>query len=297
MIRQSSSPHASPVDHSLSRRSLFAAAAGAGAAVALGLGPGLRAASGHPAGRVPGIQLYTLRNAMAEDPLATLTAVAAMSYGAVEFAGYHGHAPATIRGWLDDLGLAAPAAHVNPHDLEANAGALIDQAVTVGHRYLVIAWLAEEDRQTLDDYRRWADVLNRAGDKGREAGVRMAYHNHDFEFQPIDDTLPQRLLLERTDPSLVDFELDFYWVRKAGLAVREVLSWAPERFRLAHIKDIDEDGEIVDPGAGTIDFAALLNSEAGAAIDHPFVEHDHSPDPFRTAALGRWHLSQVLAQG
>jgi sugar phosphate isomerase/epimerase len=294
------SSHIDPPSHGspLSRRSLFGAAALAGAGAALGLGalPGNASAQTHATGgRVPGIQLYTLRGSMAEDAVATLTAVAAMGYGAVEFAGLHGHSAADLRERLDDLGLDAPAGHVDPHVLKADPGPLIEEAVTLGHRYLVVAWLAEEFRQTADDYRQWAEVLNRAGEAARKAGVRMAYHNHEFEFETLDGEIPQRILLAETDPFLVDFELDFYWVRRAGLDIAEVLAWAPERFRLAHIKDMDENGEITDVGSGTIDFAALLNSEHGQNIEHPFVEHDHAPDAFRTAAVGRWNLSRALA--
>ena len=282
----------------MSRRSLFGAAALAGTGAALGLGAASGGALAQPTGapnRVPGIQLYTLRGSMAEDAIATLTAVAAMGYGAVEFAGLHGHSAAALREHLDDLGIDAPAGHVNPHDLKADPGPLIEEAVTLGHRYLVVAWLDEEFRQTADDYRQWADVLNRAGEAARAAGVRMAYHNHEFEFEALDGEIPQRILLAETDPDLVDFELDFYWVRRAGLNIEDVLAWAPERFRLAHIKDMDENGEITDVGTGTIDFATLLNSDHGRNIKHPFVEHDHAPDAFRTAAVGRWNLSRALA--
>ena len=289
----------SPNDSSsMSRRSLFSTAALAGAGAALGMGalPGNASAqTTATTGRVPGIQLYTLRGSMAEDAVATLTAVAAMGYGAVEFAGLHGHSASAMRAHLDDLGLDAPAGHVDPHVLKADPEPLIEEAVALGHRYLVVAWLAEEFRQTADDYRQWAEVLNRAGEAAREAGIRMAYHNHEFEFETLDGELPQRILMAETDPALVDFELDFYWVRRAGLDIAEILAWAPERFRLAHIKDMDTEGNITDVGSGTIDFATLLNSEQGRNIEHPFVEHDHPPDAFRTAAVGRWNLSRALA--
>lgn len=289
----------------LSRRDFLgtAAIAGAGAALSTAPTPGRAQASGTASGtgaasdaRVPGIQLFTLRGSMAEDANATLTAVAAMGYGAVEFAGLHGHSAKALRARLDDLGLDAPAGHIDPHALKADPAPLIDDAVTLGHRYLVVAWLAEEFRQTADDYRGWAEVLNRAGEAAKNAGIRMAYHNHEFEFETLDGELPQRILMAETDPALVDFELDFYWVRKAGLDIADVLAWAPERFTLAHIKDMDPEGNITDVGTGTIDFAGLLNSEHGRYIRHPFVEHDNPPDAFRTAAVGRWNLSRALGE-
>ncbi len=292
----------SEVDHpSLSRRSLLTASASAGALGALGVlgAAGLpesaqATTSGHAMKRATGIQLYTLRGAMSEDPMATLTALAGMGYANLEFAGYHGVAPKDLRARLDDLGLAAPSAHVNPHELKADPMPFIEDALVMGHEYLVVAWLPEEDRQTADDYRGWAEVLNRAGEAAKAAGIRVAYHNHDFEFFEVDGVVPQKLLMEETDPDLVDFELDFFWVRKAGLDIVPILAWAPERFTLAHIKDMDADGNMVDVGTGTIDFAGVLASKEAAHIRYPFVEHDNPPDPFRTAAVAHFHLARAL---
>lgn len=251
--------------------------------------------TGTPVGaRVPGIQLYTVRDSMAEDDIATLTAIAAMGYKAVEFAGYFDRAPENLRSVLDDLGLASPSAHVDARAFRADPGPIIEAASTVGHEYLTIAWLLEEDRRTLDDYRRWADTFNRLGEACRAAGLRFAYHNHDFELLPLDGELPLQLLIEQTDATLVDFELDFFWVVKAGRKVPEVLDWAPGRCTMAHIKDMDAAGNMVDLGAGEIDFATLLASDAAASIRHPFVEHDNPANPMRTAAIGRRQLSAWL---
>lgn len=279
-----------PTSAGFSRRTLLQASA---AAAALAAGPGQVAAAPAPT-RLPGIQLYTVRGSMDQDPVATITALAAMGYGALEFAGYADTDPAELRRLLDDLGLTAPSGHVDPRQMRDDPHRFVDIGGVMRHEYLTIAWLYEEDRQTLDDYRGWAEVLNRAGEACRAAGLRMAYHNHDFELQAIDGVLPFTVLIEETDPSLVDFELDFFWVRKAGLTVPEALSMAPGRFALAHIKDIDADGNMVDVGAGTIDFATLLASEAASSIRHPFAEHDNAPDPFRFAAIARRELSRYL---
>ncbi|MEM1412852.1 MAG: sugar phosphate isomerase/epimerase [Pseudomonadota bacterium] len=286
---------------SLRRRELFAGVASTTTLTALAaLGsPGLAGASAHqekPRGteRKTGIQLYTLRGAMGQDAQATLTALAGMGYANVEFAGHAGHDPKVLRGWIDDLGLVAPAGHVDPNEVRLDPGPAIEAAVTLGHEYIVIAWIPEEQRRTLDDYRRWADVLNRTGEAASTAGIRMAYHNHDFEFVKLDGMMPQQLLMTETDPGLVDFELDYYWVAKAGLDIAEVLNWAPERFTLAHIKDINAAGEIADVGTGLIDFSGLLASEGTAHLRYPFVEHDHPKDEFRSAAISHYGLTKAL---
>ncbi len=279
--------------HSVSRRELLAAGAAAGT-LWLARPRAARAAS-RPTPRLPGIQLYTLRASMADDVAATLEAVAAIGYRDVEFAGYFGHSPADIRRLLGEFGLAASSAHLPLGELRAAPAPLLDAAATIGHRYVTVPWLEPDERRTLDDYRRRADELNRIAEAAHSRGLRLAYHNHDFELAAIDARLPLDVLRERTDPQLVDFELDFYWVTRAGHDVLDVLAQDPSRYALAHLKDIGDDGQIVDVGSGRIDFAAILASPAAAHLQHLFVEHDRPADPFRTAALGRSRLGRILA--
>jgi len=277
----------------MNRREWIAAAGAVGLAVSAGL-PKPAAAQ---TSRVPGVQLYTVRDSMADDVSRTLGAVAGIGYREVEFAGYFGHSAAEIRKLLSRYELTSPSTHVDGSLLRADAGALdklLDDAAEIGHDYVTIAWVEEGARETMADWRRWADDANRLGELCRQRGLRAAYHNHDFEFAPIDGIEPFDFLLRETDPALVDFELDFYWVRKAGLTIEDVLSRAPERITMAHIKDIDAAGTIVDVGTGQIDFAGILNAPAAASIRHAFVEHDHSDDPFRTIAFGHYVLKSIL---
>ena len=283
-------PSAAP----FSRRDFLGATAAATAMAATGTAALAGEEKPTTAGRVPGIQLYTVRGSMEDNVPATLTALAAMGYQALEFAGYANTDPAEIRVMLDDLGMTAPSGHVDAREMRQDPMPMVEAGVTMRHEYLTIAWLREEDRQTLDDYRGWAEVLNRAGEACKAAGMRMAYHNHDFELLPIDGVLPMSVLIEETDPDLVDFELDFFWVHKAGMTVPDVLAMAPGRITMAHIKDMDADGNMVDLGAGIIDFKTLLASEAAATIRHPFAEHDNPSDPFRFAAIARRELSGYL---
>ena len=164
---------------SLSRRRVL------GGSLALGLStliPPALSPSVAATHRVPGIQLYTLRAAMAMDVPGTLQAVAGIGYKEVEFAGYFDQSPQQVRRLLDDLGLVSPSAHVDAHDMHNNPEPLINAAKTIGHDYLTVAWLESKDRQSIDDYKRWADSFNRAGELCRQNGLRLAYHNHEFEF-------------------------------------------------------------------------------------------------------------------
>lgn len=255
-----------------------------------------RPLAGAPVPGQPGIQLYTLRSLMAQDLDATLAAVAAIGYREVEFAGYFDRTPGEIRRRLTETGLSAPATHVD-FPLEGQGWQrTLDDAFTAGHQYVILAWLPPERRAPLDAWRRTADLLNQAGEAARRHGLEMGYHNHDFEFQPLEGRLPYDLLLERTDPALVTFELDLYWISRAGHDPLAYFQKARGRFRQVHVKDMAAGAgrEMVDPGDGILDFPTLLAAAAAAGVRHFFVEHDEPGDPLATARAGHRALHRIL---
>lgn len=269
------------------RRELLAAAGGVAAA-------GLALTADAQARRVPGVQLYTVRDSMAKGVEKTLQALAGIGYREVEFAGYFTHSAKEIREFLARYGLDAPSTHVSGETVLDDPAPFTDLAAGIGHDYVTIAYAQPENRRTIDDYRRWAGVANRLGEACRRRGMRAAWHNHDFEFQPIGGVTPFEVLLAETDPALVDFELDFFWAREAGRDIGEVLAMAPGRFTMAHIKDRNVAGHMVDVGDGTIDFAGILAGADAASIRHCFVEHDAPDDPFRTVAASYYALKSIL---
>ncbi len=277
-------------EHTLNRREVLTAAAAAGAVAGTGI-PDEAAAQTK---RVPGVQLYTVRDSMATDMEKTLRAVAGIGYREVEFAGYFGHNSSEVRGMLDRFGLDSPSTHINAENVEDDPSAFVEHAGIVGHTYVTIAWIQPQNRQTIDDYKRWAAVANRLGEVCRANGMRAAYHNHDFEFQPLEGELPINVLLSETDAELVDIELDFFWVRKAGWEIRDALALAPERMALSHIKDIDPAENMVSVGEGTIDFAGILADPVASGIKHCFVEHDNPEDPFRSVAASHFAMKSIL---
>jgi sugar phosphate isomerase/epimerase len=245
---------------------------------------------------LPGIQLYTLRSLMAQDLEATLAAVAGIGYREVEFAGYFGRPPGEIRRSLAATGLSAPSAHVDFPLEGPEWQQTMDEALAAGHRFVILAWLPPERRAPLDAWRRLADQLNQAGEAARRQGLEMGYHNHDFEFQPLEGRLPYDLLLERTDPALVTFELDLYWISRAGHDPLAYFQKARGRFRQVHVKDMAAGAgrEMVDPGDGVLDFPTLLAAAATAGVRHFFVEHDEPRDPLGTARAGYTALHRIL---
>src|SRR4051812_15464172 len=183
------------------------------AAAGLSLYNSAALAAGRKLSRI-GMQLYTVRRELEKDFEGTLTKVAALGYREVEFAGYFGRRPAEVQSLLKRLKLDSPAAHVSFSELRGDLRAAIDAAHVIGHKYLLLAWTPPEERRTLEQYRRLADLCNEAGARTKREGIQFAYHNHDFEFAPIEGKVPYDLMLERMDAQAVKLEMDLYWTVK-----------------------------------------------------------------------------------
>ena len=261
----------------MQRRQVFHALGAAFAASALGGSAGALAQRR----RVDqvGLQLYTLRKEMGQDFEGALARVAEIGYREMEFAGYFGRSANEVRQALDSNGLNSPAVHVQLGAVRENLQAEIEFASTVGQQYLVVPSVPGNERSA-DDYRSHADALNRAGEECRRAGLKMAYHNHDFEFEPTSGRIPYDILLEETDPELVAMELDLFWIVHAGHDPLEYIAAHPGRFSMLHVKDRDAAGAMVDVGSGMIDFAAIFANADSAGFRHYFVEHDNPGDGF-----------------
>jgi len=243
-----------------------------------------------------GVQLYTVRTLMEKNVEETLRQVAGIGYNEVEFAGYFNRQPSALRQTLDSLGLSAPAAHVGLNDLEGDRLArTLDAASTLGHHYLIVAWMPPEARKTLDDWKSISARFNKAGQAVQARGMQFAYHNHDFEFVPIDGKVPLDVMLEATDPALVKMELDLYWIAKGGGDWRAYFARWPGRFKLVHVKDSagPPEHEQRDVGAGSLPFAQIFAQRASAGIEHFFVEHDQPADPLASITASYNHLKQL----
>ena len=225
-----------------------------------------------------GIQLYTVRREFSRNPEETLTRIAEIGFKEVEFVGYPAGTAKSLRATLDRLGLAAPSGHVSP---DAVWEQTLDEAATLGHRYVVVAWLPEDRRRTLDDWKRTASSFNMIGEIARKAGIQFCYHNHDFEFGRIGDRIGYDVLLEQTDRSLVRLEMDLYWITKAGQDPLAYFAKWPGRFPLVHVKDMDATPRkfFTEVGRGTIDFRRIFAQAKQAGIRHWFYEQDATPGP------------------
>ncbi|NND71567.1 MAG: TIM barrel protein [Rhodothermales bacterium] len=238
-----------------------------------------------------GIQLYTVRDRMHDDVPGTLGDMAAIGYDEVEFAGYYGYAASDIRSMLTAEGLSSPSAHIDLLDLTDSLPQVLDAATAIGHDYIILPWLADNERMTLDDYRLLADQCNTIGEQCQRAGLQFAYHHHDFELAIVDGERPLDILLGSVDAALMKLEIDFFWCVKAGIDPLDLMQRYQGRVKLCHVKDMDSEGQMVNPGEGTIDFALLFAASSKAGIEHFFVEHDEPADPLSTAEIGFDHVT------
>ncbi|MGV7211810.1 sugar phosphate isomerase/epimerase family protein [Bradyrhizobium sp. UFLA05-112] len=251
---------------------------GLAAAAALGAAP----ASGGE-GRKIGLQLYTVRDLLKSDFEGTLRKVARLGYREVEFAGILGPDVGRTRELLRSLDLTAPSLHLDYAGLRDKTASSFETAHSLDSRFVVCPWLDPPVRQTIDDWKRICDDLNRIGELAAGSGLTLAYHNHDFEFRELAGGIqPYDVLLSRTDERVVTLELDVYWATRGGRNAADVLNAYPSRFRLVHLKDMAKDGSTTELGQGTIDFAGIFAAMPASGVQHAFVEQDVSADPLRS---------------
>lgn len=234
-----------------------------------------------------GIELYTVRALMQRDVAGTLAAVAAIGYREVELAGLFDKTAAEMRKILDDVHLVAPSAHVAI--LTGDWNKIIDDAATLGQRYIVCPSTDESDR-TVEGYKRHAAKFNQFGELTHQSNIQFAYHNHDYEFDTVDGIVPYDLLLHECDPRLVQMELDIFWMVKGKRDPLKYFAEYPGRFPMVHAKDMTKSGEMVDVGRGTIDFGAIFRQSSQAGLQHIFVEHDEPPAPLDDARVSYGYL-------
>jgi sugar phosphate isomerase/epimerase len=259
--------------------------------------------------RIPriGMQLYTVRNQLEKDFNGTLAKVAAIGYKEVEFAGYFTRTPQQVREALKASGLVSPAAHVAYGLLTDKWEATLETARAIGHQFLVNPWLDESMRKSLDDWKRIAETFNRAGERSMKAGIQFAYHNHHFEFLPLEGRMPFDLLLEQCDPKLVTIELDLCWITVAGKDPLDYFKRYPGRFPLVHVKGLAKTPEggaaapfpqaipnITDVGTTDIvDWKRIFARSNEAGIRHYFVEHDAANAPFESLKASYDYLTRL----
>jgi sugar phosphate isomerase/epimerase len=257
-----------------------------------------------------GLQLYTVRDEMAKDFDGTLEKVAALGYKEVEFAGYFKKSPQEVKAALATHGLTSPSTHVGYDVLGDKFPEVIEASRVIGHKFIVNPWIEEPIRNQPGAWTRAAETFNHAGEMAKKADIQFAYHNHHFEFVPVDGKKPLELILETCDPALVKIELDLCWAAAAG---QDPVAWFekyPGRFPMVHVKGlkrIPADAakwttappiqqllpDVTDVGPGPIDWARIFSHAKQAGIEHYFVEHDQPASPFDSLAASAKYLETL----
>ena len=234
-----------------------------------------------PAGfKIPnfGIQLWTVKENMMADAKGTLAKLASFGYKQIEsYEGpqgmFWGMGHKGFKTYMDDLGMKIVSSHCdNLTDFDKKS----EQAAAIGMQYLICPHKGTQ--KSLDNYKAFADEFNASGQIAKKHGIKFAYHNHDYSFIPMDGQMPQDVMMQGTDPALVDFEMDIYWVRAAN---EDPITWLkkyPNRFKLCHVKDLiktaNNGHDSCVLGTGTIDFKKILKAGAKYGLDTFFVEQE-----------------------
>jgi sugar phosphate isomerase/epimerase len=257
-----------------------------------------------------GAQLYTVRDLPAADLAHTLAAIRAIGYTEVEtYWDVYTHPAKELRAMISDAGLSVPSGHFNYEGLEAK----IDYAHELGVQYMVCPMIPEHHRDTLADFQHAANQFNNWGAKVKQAGMTLGFHNHNYEFQTFTATTGPTTgfaaLLEHTDPKLVVFEMDCYWITQAGRDPLKMLDRYASRIKMLHLKDrargdfatsqtLDDAAEhFTEVGAGSIDFPHILARAQQNGVQHYFVERDKGSVPaLESLATSYKNLQAILAK-
>ena len=248
-----------------------------------------------------GIQLYTLRDVVPKDPKGVLKQLASFGYTQIEsYEGqqgmFWGMSNTDFKKYMDDLGMSIVSSHCDINkDFEKKSA----EAAAIGMKYLICPWLGPQ--KSLDDYKRHADEFNKRGEICKKNEIRFAYHNHDYSFKPMNGQLPQDVMMNATYASLVDYELDMFWVVTAGEDVEGWLKKYKNRFRLCHVKDRSKTAgtnngqNSVDLGTGSINWPSVLKTAKENGMEYFIVEQEYYPasTPMKSAEANAEYMRRL----
>jgi sugar phosphate isomerase/epimerase len=282
----------------LTRRRFTALTAAAAAALAA---PMKLQAAATRSGLEFGLALYTVRNYL-KDMGAMLDLIHQIGYATIElFPAVYNRPARELKALIESHGLKAPSGHF---DYEVIADK-VDYAAELGLKYMICPMIPRPQWDSLDGFRKAAAHLNHVSAKVTAAGMKLAYHAHNYEFKPIEGSTGFAVLMKELDPA-VRLELDVYWVTEAGQNVLEVMKQNRQRLALMHLKDRKpaaafsfvpgpKGSHFTEVGSGTIDWKAVIGEANRLGVKQYFVEEDVYDLPYEQAIRSSWNYLSKLA--
>ena len=270
---------------------------------------------------LPGVQLYSVADKLAEDARSCVARLAQIGFRRAE--GFDLIQLKSIKPLLDEHGIKVTSSflfwtHITQrYDLAEKINYPwmpsrwgieheIDLAHELGLSNLVHGYLLPEERQSLDDYKRLAERLDRAGEACRIGGLKLAYHNHTFEFEPLEGEVPYEILQSHTQSNNVSFELDVLWCQMAGIDPCVLMQTLGSRLLQLHLKtgrseviplynekELPFDGHDMPLGEGDVDIAKIVTDAHKLGIDELYIEQEFSKDIFKSLARSYGFLRAI----
>lgn len=228
-----------------------------------------------------GLQLYSARDVIGADPKGILKQIAGFGYKKLEsYQGdqgiFWGMTPKEFKAYMDELGMTIVSSHA---DTTKNLEKTAAEAAEAGLSYILQPYIGPQ--KSLDEWKKRADEFNKRGEICNKAGVKFGYHNHDYSFKEMEGQIPQEILLDNTDKSLVVFELDLMWIEVPKYDTAAHLKKYAGRYELCHVKDFVREPKVesTDLGKGIVDYPSLLKLASDSGIAHFIVEQEAYPEP------------------
>lgn len=227
------------------------------------------------------LALYTVRDEVARDYIGTLKKIAKIGYPGVQVSGGGSLSAPELKTVLSDLNLQVAGSHIGLDKLENELDAVLEFNRIIGNKYIVCPWLPEERRKDANAYHQLARVLNDIGKKCKQQGFQLCYHNHSFEFVKFDGVYAYDILFQSTDPTLVQAEIDTYWVQHGGENPAAYIRKYANRCPLIHLKDManDEEKSFAEVGYGILDWDDIFAACKQANAIWYLVEQDTCQRP------------------
>lgn len=258
-----------------------------------------------------GLQLFTMRDDMGKDPVASLKRIASIGYQDLETYGYdpahntyYGIKANEFKKVLDDTNLTTSSGHYDlfkylekPEELKAYVAQCIEGAHALKQKYITWPWL-DPDSRTIEKFKVLAGRLNVIGEQITKAGLGLAYHNHDFEFIDHNGQIGYDIIMRETDPELVKLQIDLYWVMHSSKRTpHELFKSQPGRFVMWHIKDMDKKTrDYTELGNGSIDYTRIIPDNALAGMQYYFLEQggNFATNPFTSITDSAQYMKKNL---